>query len=151
MTLSVLELYSVYRVWETNMVRAKIRKHLYWHDMAKMLLEQGLMPTIVSKVIKTVYPEGEITGRHVGAYKRRLINDDLLEKNLPKTMSPNEAYALVEGMATKVDTFVYNCSVGSAKRSLKCFEYKLTGEIIEHDKEVDIWLNTVNTKDTTVV
>ena len=151
MTLSVLELYSVYRVWETNMVRAKIRKHLYWHDMAKMLLEQGLMPTIVSKVIKTVYPEGEITGRHVGAYKRRLINDGLLEKNLPKTMSPNEAYALVEDMTTKVDTFVYNCSVGSAKRSLKCFEYKLTEEIVEHDKEVDVWLNTVNTIDTTVV
>jgi hypothetical protein len=133
------------------MVRAKIRKHLYWHDMAKMLLEQGLMPTIVSKVIKTVYPEGEITGRHVGAYKRRLINDGLLEKNLPKTMSPNEAYALAEDMTTKVDTFVYNCSVGSAKRSLKCFEYKLTEEIVEHDKEVDVWLNTVNTIDTTAV
>ena len=63
----------------------------------------------------------------------------------------NEAYGQVESMTNKIDDFIYTCSVGSAKRSLKCFEYKLTGEIVEHDKEVNIWLNTVNTKDTTVV
>lgn len=151
MTQNELELYNAYRVWVINMVKAKVRKHLYWHDMAKMLLEHGLMPTVVAKVVKSVFTEGEITGRHVGAYKRRLINDNMLEKDMPKLISANEAYAMVEGMDSKVDSFVYSCSVGSAKRSLKCFEYKLTGEIIEHDKEVDIWLNMVNTEDTTVV
>jgi len=133
------------------MVRAKVRKHLYWHDMAKSLLEQGLMPTIVAKVIKTVYPDAEITGRHVGAYKRRLIMDGMLEKDLPKVLSPNEAYAIVEGMVGDVDRFVYNCAVGSAKRTLKCFEYKLTEAVVEHKKELEIWLNTVNTRDITAV
>jgi len=133
------------------MVRAKVRKHLYWHDMAKVLLEHGLMPTVVSKIIKSVYTDGEITGRHVGAYKRRLINDGMLEKDLPKIISPNEGYRMVEGMSNEIDSFVYNCSVGSAKRSLKCFEYKLTEEVVDKIKEVDIWLNMVNTKDTTVV
>ena len=109
------------------------------------------MPTMVAKIVKTAYPEGEITGRHVGAYKRRLVNDNMLEKDIPKIMTPNEAYALAEGMTSKIDSFVYDCSVGSAKRSLKCFEYKLTGEILEHDKEVDVWLSTVSTIDITVV
>ena len=56
------------------MVRAKIRKHMYWHPLAKVLLEHGLMPKYVAQAIKTVYPEADITGRHVGAYKLSLIH-----------------------------------------------------------------------------
>ena len=125
------------------MVRQKIRKHMYWHPLAQILLEQGLMPKDVASTIKTVFPEADITGRHIGAYKRRLITDKQLEKKLPQLISPNEAYALIEGMVGEDDKFIYQCAIGSAKRSLKCFEYKMTGELVEHTKELEGWLTNI--------
>ena len=126
------------------MARAKVRKNLYWHKIAKVLLEHGLMPKHVAEAIKRVYPLAEVTGRHVGAYKRRLINDNMLEKNLPKSISPNEGYAIIEGLVGEDDRFIYNCAVGSAKRTLKCFEYKLTHEVIDHTEAIDMWLDVIN-------
>ena len=126
------------------MARAKVRKNLYWHKLAKVLLEHGLMPKHVAEAIKRVYPLAEVTVRHVGAYKGRLINDNMLEKDLPKTISPNEAYYLIEGLVGEDDRFVYNCAVGSAKRTLKCFEYKLTEEIVNHGEEIDEWLSNMD-------
>ena len=126
------------------MARAKVRKNLYWHKLAKVLLEHGLMPKHVAEAIKRVYPLAEVTGRHVGAYKRRLINDNMLEKNLPKTISPNEGFAMIEGLVGEDDRFIYNCAVGSAKRTLKCFEYKLTHEVIDHTEAIDMWLDVIN-------
>ena len=126
------------------MVRAKVRKHMYWHPLAQVLLEHGLQPKYIANAIKRVYPQAEVTGRHIGEYKRRLINDNMLEKNLPKTISPNEAYYLIEGLVGEDDRFVYNCAVGSAKRTLKCFEYKLTEEIVNHGEEIDEWLSNMD-------
>ena len=126
------------------MVRAKVRKHMYWHPLAQVLLEHGLQPKYIANAIIRVYPQAEVTGRHIVAYKRRLINDDMLEKNLPKTISPNEAYYLIEGLVGEDDRFVYNCAVGSAKRTLKCFEYKLTEEIVNHGEEIDEWLSNMD-------
>ena len=125
------------------MVRAKVRKHLYWHPLAQILLEQGLMPKYVASAIKTIFPEADITGRHIGGYKRRLINDGMLEKNMPQLISPNEAYHLIEGMVGEDDKFIYQCAIGSAKRSMKCFEYKMTGELVEHTKELEGWLTNI--------
>ena len=126
------------------MVRAKVRKELYWHKLAKVLLEHGLMPKYCAEAIKRVYPEAEVTGRHVGAYKRRLIMDNMLEKNLPKQITPNEGYAIIEGMVGADDKFIYQCEVGSAKRSLKCFEYKMTHEVIDHSEAIDLWMEQIN-------
>ena len=126
------------------MARPKTRKELYWHKLAKVLLEHGLMPKYVAEAIKRVYPHAEVTGRHIGAYKRRLINDNMLEKNLPKTISPNEGFAMIEGLVGEDDRFIYNCAIGSAKRSLKCFEYKLTHEVIDHTEAIDMWLDVIN-------
>ena len=125
------------------MVKPKVRKHMYWHPLAQILLEQGLMPKHVAKAIKTVFPEAEITGRHIGAYKRRLITDGMLEKKMPQLISPNEAPSLLEGLVGDDDKFIYQCAIGSAKRSLKCFEYKMTGELVEHTKELEGWLTQI--------
>ena len=125
------------------MVKAKIRKHMYWHPLAQVLLEHGLMPKYVATAIKNVYPEADITGRHVGAYKRRLITDGMLDKDTPKTITPNEAPNLLEGMVGDDDRFIYQCTVGSAKRSLKCFEYKMTEEVVDHTEIVDAWITQI--------
>ena len=124
-------------------VRRRAKKHMYWHDSAKVLLEHGATPSEVAKALKMVFPHTVVTGRHVGAYKRRLINDEMLEKNLPKTISLQDAYGMVEGMVGDVDKFVYQCSVGSATRTLKCFEYKLTVEAVDPLSEIDIWIQNI--------
>ena len=125
------------------MARQKVRKHMYWHPLAQILLEQGLMPKYVAQAIKTVFPLADLTGRHIGAYKRRLISDGMLEKNIPKLISPNEAPQLLEGLVGDDDRFIYQCVVGSAKRSLKCFEYKMTGELIDNSEEVEGWITQI--------
>ena len=126
------------------MVRAKVRKESYWHRLAKVLLEHGLMPKYCAEAIKRVYPEAEVTGRHIGAYKRRLILDNMLEKNIPKSITPNEAFYMIEGLVGEDDKFIYQCAIGSAKRSLKCFEYKMTHEIIDHSEQIDVWMEKIN-------
>lgn len=122
------------------MVRAKVRKHLYWHTSAKLLLEHGVTPTNVAKALKLVFPHTEVTGRHIGAYKRRLVLDSMIEKDLPKTLDLQEAYGMVEGIVSDEDRYVYQCVVGSAKSTLKCFEYKLTIEAEEPQEGIETWL-----------
>tara|TARA_R110000824_G_scaffold7678_1_gene34636 strand:- start:83 stop:469 length:387 start_codon:yes stop_codon:yes gene_type:complete len=116
------------------------RKHCYWHQLAKGMLEFGLKPTIVGHILRDVFPETEINGRHVGAYKRRLIKDGELINIEKPTMNRNEASQLAKEMVSTEDMFIYKCVVGSVKRSLKCFEYKFKGE--DHDilEDVDTWI-----------
>ena len=126
------------------MVRRKTaKKHMYWHDSAKVLLEHGMTPTNVAKAIKVVFPLTNITGRHVGAYKRRLIGDNMLTKDINLTISIQDAIGMVEGIVGESDMFVYKCSIGSAKRTLKCFEYKLTQEAIKPQEDIDTWLSNM--------
>ena len=112
------------------MVRKKVlrRKHCYWHQLAKAMLEFGLKPTVVGHIIKDVFPETEINGRHIGAYKRRLIKDDELIIPDKATMKRNEASQLAKGLVSTEDLFIYKCMVGSTKRTLRCFEFKFKGE-----------------------
>jgi|TARA_R110000824_G_scaffold82342_1_gene206368 hypothetical protein len=123
--------------------RKPAKKHMYWHDSAKVLLEHGMTPTNVAKAIKVVFPLTNVTGRHVGAYKRRLVTDDMLSKNLPSTISMQDALSMVEGIVGESDMFVYKCSIGSAKRTLKCFEYKMTQQAIEPQEDIEIWLSNM--------
>ena len=60
------------------MVKKKVlrRKHTYWHQLAKFLILNGFKPTMIGHILKDVFPETEVNGRHVGAYKRRLIKDE---------------------------------------------------------------------------
>ena len=127
------------------MVKKKVlrRKHTYWHQLAKFLILNGYKPTMIGKIIKDVFPDTEVNGRHVGAYKRRLIQDeDILIPNKP-TMNINEVRDIAEGLVTNEDMFIYKCVIGSAKRSLKCFEYKFRSEDKDLVSEVDKWIMAI--------
>ena len=125
------------------MPRVKKRKHTYWHQLAKLLILNGYKPAQCPKVLKSVFPDTEVNGRHIGAYKRRLIQDeDILIPNKP-TMNINEVREIAEGLVTNEDTFIYKCVIGSAKRSLKCFEYKFRSEDKDLVSEVDKWIMAI--------
>ena len=104
-------------------------KDTYWHSLAHLCISAGLKPAEVARVIKNSFPKTEVNGRHVGAYKRRLINEGVVEKDTPKTGSEHDLIQMAHEIVTSEDMFVYNCSIGSQIQSLKCFEYKLTAEI----------------------
>ena len=120
---------------------------MYWHELAKVLLEHGLMPKYVAQAIKTVYPEADITGRHIGAYKRRLITEGRLDMVDISVKCPiNEMMSMARDNVLPEDEYIYNCAVGSHKRSLKCFEYKLTAEEEDELNKVERWINEMKKK-----
>ena len=125
------------------MVRVKKRKHTYWHQLAKLLIINGYKPAQCAKILKSVFPETEVNGRHIGAYKRRLMQDeDLLIPDKP-SMGINQMTEISHAMVTTEDLFIYKCVIGSAKRSLKCFEYKFRNEDKDLLSEVDTWLTNI--------
>jgi len=132
---------------EYKMVRRKKkvlkRKHTYWHQLAKIMLGFGFKPTMVGHILKDVFPETEVNGRHVGAYKRRLIQDDELTVPEKATMSRNEASQLAPELVSTEDMFIYKCTVGSAKKSLECFQFKFKAEDISAVEEVEEWITAI--------
>jgi len=122
------------------------KKDTYWHEVAHLCLQAGQKPATVAKVIKSIFPKTDVNGRHIGAYKRRLIEDGVIDKDIPTVGGQNELIQLGNDLVSKEDMSIYNCSVGSIKRSLRCFEYKLTAEAKDIDNEVETWIEAIKTK-----
>jgi len=122
------------------MPKVKKRKHTYWHQLAKLLIINGYKPAQCAKILKSVFPETEVNGRHIGAYKRRLLQDEDLLIPDRATMPLNQMTEMAHGMVSTEDLFIYKCVVGSAKRSLKCFEFKFRAEYKDLVDEVDQWI-----------
>ena len=119
------------------------RKHTYWHQLAKMMLGFGFKPTMVGHILKDVFPETEVNGRHVGAYKRRLIQDGELTVPDKPTMSRNEASQLAPELVSTEDMFIYKCTVGSAKKTLECFQFKFKAEDNDEVEKVEKWITAI--------
>ena len=118
------------------------KKDAYWHKITRRMIEYGLKPAQIGKVLKDIFPETEVNGRHIGAFKRRLTTEGV-EIAVRPTISLNEAMDIVHGLVNEEDKFIYNCSVGSIKRSLKCFEFKMTKEleVVDNMEDIDIWVS----------
>lgn len=120
------------------------KKDTYWHTLAKGLLSMGLKPALVAKCIKDVFPLSEVTGRHVGAYNRRLKTEGIVpDRPTTVSMNMNEALSISHGLVTDDDRFVYDCSIGAMKRTLKCFEMKLILEAKNEEDNIDEWISTL--------
>ena len=119
------------------------KKDAYWHKTAYLALEYGLKPAQVSKIVKEVFPETEINGRHIGAYKRRLITEGEIPTEWKYSPNINSVTSEAVAQVSDEDMFIYNCSIGSIKQSLKCFEYKMTAEVVNEMEDIDIWLESI--------
>ena len=122
------------------MPKVQKRKHTYWHQLAKLLIMNGYKPAQCAKILKSVFPDTEVNGRHIGAYKRRLFQDEDILIPDRATMPINQMTEMAHGMVSNEDLFIYKCVVGSAKRSLKCFEFKFRAEDKDLVSEVDEWI-----------
>mgnify|MGYP003124495324 FL=1 len=120
------------------------KKDTYWHEIAALCLQAGQPPSKVAKVIQHCFPKTDVNGRHIGAYKRRLIDAGVIDKHAPTVGSIGELIQLADNLVSAEDRFVYDCWVGSIRRSLKCFEYKLTEAQVDELDEIDIWIEKLN-------
>ena len=122
------------------MPKVQKRKHTYWHQLAKLLIMNGYKPAQCAKILKSVFPDTEVNGRHIGAYKRRLLQDEDILIPDRATMPINQMTEMAHGIVSTEDLFIYKCVVGSAKRGLKCFEFKFRAEDKDLVSEVDEWI-----------
>ena len=120
------------------------KKDTYWHEIAHLCLQAGQPPSKVAKVVQHCFPKTDVNGRHIGAYKRRLIDAQVIDKNTPTVGSIGELIQLADQLVSAEDRFVYDCYVGSIRRSLKCFEYKMTLDEVDELDEIDIWIEKLN-------
>ena len=117
-------------------------KDTYWHNLAGFCIMQGMKPAQVAKIMKEVFPLSNVTGRHIGAYKRRLVSEGLIVPD-KLTMSTNDMMTMAKDLVSTEDKFVYDCAVGSQIQSLKCFEYKLTAEETDELEAAERWIKNL--------
>jgi len=122
--------------------RKSTKKDTYWHSLAGFCILQGMKPAQVAKILKEAFPQTEVTGRHIGAFKRRMVQEGAI---IPakQVMSVNDMMTMAPDLITDEDRFVYDCAIGSQIQSLKCFEYKLTTEEKDELDEVERWISRI--------
>ena len=134
--------FRLFNQWVNNYMSKRKLKDTYWHNVAGFCILQGMKPAQVVKVLKEAFPLTTVTGRHVGAYKRRMISDgNYVPDRL--IMSVNDATTMASDLVTTEDKFVYDCTVGSQIQSLKCFEYKLTAEETNELEKAEAWIKSL--------
>ena len=117
-------------------------KDTYWHELAGFCILQGMKPAQIAKILKEVFPQTDVTGRHIGAYKRRMIQDGHIVPD-KLIMSMNDMMVMCKDLVSKEDKYVYDCVIGSQLQSLKCFEYKLTAEEEDELEKAERWIKNL--------
>ena len=119
--------------------RKSKKKATYWHQLAGFCILQGMKPAQIAKVLKELFPQTDVTGRHIGAYKRRMVQEGAIIPDRT-IMSLNDMMYMAKDLVSAEDKFVYDCTINSQIPSLKCFEYKLTAEEKDELDEVERWI-----------
>ena len=119
--------------------RKSKKKDTYWHQLAGFCILQGMKPAQIAKVLKEVFPQTDVTGRPIGAYKRRMVQEGAIVPDRT-IMSLNDMMYMAKDLVSAEDKFVYDCTINSQIQSLKCFEYKLTAEEKDELDEVERWI-----------
>ena len=127
------------------MARKGVKKDTYWHQLAGFCILQGMKPAQIAKVLKEVFPQTDVTGRHIGAYKRRMVQEGAIVPDRT-IMSLNDMMYMAKDLVSAEDKFVYDCTINSQIQSLKCFEYKLTAEEKDELDEVERWIERMKQK-----
>ena len=90
------------------MAKKSKKKDTYWHQLAGFCILQGMKPAQIAKVLKEVFPLTDVTGRHIGAYKRRMIQEGAIVPSRA-VMSMNDMMYMASDLVSAEDRFVYDC------------------------------------------
>ena len=100
------------------------KKIMYWHPIAKGLIQMGLMPKEINKVFGKIFPKNAIGTRKIGAFKRRLLDEglDIVQSN--EVISIESAIAWAMDNIDKDDEWIHELVINSAMAELRIFAFK---------------------------
>ncbi len=118
---------------------------MYWHPIAKGLIQMGMMPKEINKVFGEIFPKNDIGTRKIGAYKRRLLDEglDIIQSN--EVISIEKAITWSKENIDKDDEWIHELVINSAMAELRIFAFKTSEEESDAGRtEVDKfeeWMN----------
>ena len=100
------------------------KKIMYWHPIARGLIEMGLMPKEINKVLGYIFPKNAIGTRKIGAYKRRLVDEgaEIIPTN--DRISIEAAIVWAEENLERDDKWIHELVINSAMAELRIFAFE---------------------------
>ena len=123
---------------------AGVKKDLYWHPIAKELILFGCSYRVITPILNEIFPDCGVTGRQLGAFKRRLRSENV-DIPTPSKVNKQEANVIAQNATTEEDLFIYKCARGSLIAKLEVYHYKMTQETDKNIETLDDeWLGHLN-------
>ena len=104
------------------------KKIMYWHPIAKGLIEMGLMPKEINSIFGDVFPKNDIGTRKIGAYKRRLTDEEVEIVPTNDRISMESAIIWAKENLDKDDKWIHDLVINSAMAELRIFAFKVSEE-----------------------
>ena len=96
---------------------------MYWHPIAKGLIEMGLMPKEINRVFQDIFPKNAIGTRKIGAYKRRLTDEGVEIVPTNDRISMESAIIWAKENLDKDDKWIHDLVINSAMAELRIFAF----------------------------
>ena len=96
---------------------------MYWHPIAKGLIEMGFLPKEINKVFGEIFPKNDIGTRKIGAFKRRCVDEglDIIQSN--EMISIENAIIWAKDNLDKDDKWIHDVVINSAMAELRIFAF----------------------------
>ena len=102
---------------------ASQKKIMYWHPIAKGLIEMGLMPKEINKVFGEIFPKNAIGTRKIGAYKRRITDEGTEIVPTNDRISMESAIVWAKEALDEDDKWIHELVINSAMAELRIFAF----------------------------
>ena len=102
---------------------ASQKKIMYWHPIAKGLIEMGLMPKEINKVFGDIFPKNAIGTRKIGAYKRRITDEGTEIVPTNDRISMESAIVWAKEALDEDDKWIHDLVINSAMAELRIFAF----------------------------
>ena len=121
------------------------KKIMYWHPIAKGLIEMGLMPKEINSIFGDVFPKNDIGTRKIGAYKRRIVDEGTEIVPTNDRISIESAIIWAKEALDDDDKWIHELVINSAMAELRIFAFtddltKTDAGQTEMDK-FEAWMN----------
>ena len=103
---------------------ASQKKIMYWHPIARGLIEMGLMPKEINKVFGEIFPKNAIGTRKIGAYKRRIVDEGTEIVPTNDRISMESAIIWAKEALDEDDKWIHELVINSAMAELRIFAFK---------------------------
>ena len=124
---------------------ASQKKIMYWHPIAKGLIEMGLMPKEINRVFQDIFPKNAIGTRKIGAYKRRIVDEGTEIVPTNDRISMESAIVWAKEALDEDDKWIHELVINSAMAELRIFAFKTSEDELDAGQtemeKFEEWMN----------